>query len=70
MKSEPIPKRFRHYKGGIYEFVCEAKLESEPSVIMVAYRSQDGSAWTRPRDIFFEDVELDGVSVPRFSAIN
>ncbi|OIR09479.1 hypothetical protein GALL_83170 [mine drainage metagenome] len=24
MMSEPMPKRYRHYKGGIYEFVCEA----------------------------------------------
>jgi PleD family two-component response regulator len=24
MKSEPMPKRYRHYKGDIYEFVCEA----------------------------------------------
>ncbi len=70
MKSEPMPKRYRHYKGGIYEFVCEAKLESDPSIIMVVYRSQDGSVWTRPRDVFFELVELDGVSVPRFAPIN
>lgn len=63
--------RYRHYKGGIYELVCEAKLESDPTVIMIIYKSAfDGQIWARPRDIFFELVEHEGQRVPRFSPIN
>lgn len=60
---------YRHYKGGIYELVCEAKLESDPSVIMMVYRSEDGSVWTRPRSVFIELVEHEGKDVQRFAPI-
>ena len=62
--------KYRHYKGGIYEILCEAKLEADPSVIMVVYQSEDGSVWTRPRNVFFELVEHEGNSVQRFAPIN
>jgi hypothetical protein len=62
--------KYRHYKGGIYEIVCEAKLESDPSVIMMVYKSEDGSVWTRPRNVFFEFVQHEGKTVPRFARIN
>ena len=70
MKHEPISKRYRHYKGGIYEIICEARLEADPSVIMLVYRSEDGAIWTRPRDVFFEMVEHEGKTVPRFAPID
>jgi hypothetical protein len=63
------PVRYRHYKGGIYEYVCSAVLESDPSVTMIVYRAADGSIWTRPSSIFFEPVERGGISVPRFALI-
>ncbi len=62
------PQRYRHYKGGLYELVCMATLESDLSA-MVVYRAADGSIWTRPQAVFFENVEVDGKSVPRFAAI-
>jgi hypothetical protein len=62
--------KYRHYKGGIYEIVCEAKLEADPSVIMIVYRSGDGSIWTRPRNVFFESVQHEGNTVQRFAPIN
>jgi hypothetical protein len=62
--------RYRHYKGGIYEIVCEAKLESDPKVIMIVYKSSEGTIWTRPKDVFFEIVEHEGNTVQRFSPIN
>jgi hypothetical protein len=60
--------RYRHYKGGIYELVCEATLESDLSPMMV-YRAANGSVWIRPRDVFFEQVEVDGKRQPRFAEI-
>ena len=62
--------KYRHYKGGIYEIICEARLESDPNIILIVYKSSDGSIWTRPRKEFFEFVEHEGNTVQRFSPIN
>ncbi|HLP97474.1 MAG TPA: DUF1653 domain-containing protein [Sideroxyarcus sp.] len=61
--------RYRHYKGGIYEIVCEARLEADPSVIMIIYRSENGDIWARPRNVFFEQVQHEGKTVPRFAPL-
>jgi len=61
--------RYRHYKGGIYEFVCEATMEADLTPLIV-YRAADGSVWCRPRSVFFEMVEVDGIQVPRFAEIH
>jgi hypothetical protein len=60
--------RFRHYKGGLYELVCEATLEADLTP-MIVYRSADGSVWIRPKDVFFESVDVDGTQVPRFAPV-
>jgi hypothetical protein len=60
---------YRHYKGGIYEWVCEATLESDPVVMMIVYRAANGTLWTRPSTEFFEMVEHDGGRVPRFAPL-
>jgi len=44
--------KYRHYKGGIYEIVCEARLESDPNIIMIVYKSEEGLIWTRPSGVF------------------
>jgi hypothetical protein len=61
--------RFRHYKCGLYELVCEAVLEADHTPVIV-YRGQDGIVWVRPKSAFFETVEVDGAPVPRFAAVN
>ncbi|MFC5472952.1 DUF1653 domain-containing protein [Paraherbaspirillum soli] len=61
--------QYRHFKGGIYDFVCEATLESDPTVTMIVYRAANGSIWTRPSAVFFELVEVDGAMVQRFTRI-
>ena len=60
--------RFRHYKGGIYEFISEATLESDRTPMMV-YRAKDGSVWVRPKAVFFEQIEVDGQIVQRFQPL-
>ncbi|MFZ6693514.1 DUF1653 domain-containing protein [Undibacterium sp. SXout20W] len=62
-------QKYRHYKGGIYELVCEAIQESDLTPVIV-YRSYNGSVWTRPKDVFFENVVVDGINVPRFTPID
>jgi hypothetical protein len=61
--------RFRHYKGGVYEVVCEATLEADHTAVVV-YRGQDGKTWVRPRDAFYGPVDVDGKRLPRFTAID
>jgi hypothetical protein len=61
--------RYRHYKGGIYEFVGDATLESDLTP-MVVYRAANGTLWIRPTAIFHESVEVDGQRVPRFVRID
>jgi len=60
--------RYQHYKGGIYELVCEATLESDLST-MIVYRAANGTIWCRPREVFFETIEVDGKQVQRFKPI-
>jgi hypothetical protein len=62
--------KYRHYRGGIYEFISEARLESNPEIIMVVYKAEDGLIWTRPRNEFFELVLDEGNTVQRFAPIN
>ena len=62
--------KYRHYKGGIYEIVCEARLEADSDVIMMIYKSDEGLIWARPKDVFFETVQHEGRDVPRFAPIN
>ncbi|MFZ6778396.1 DUF1653 domain-containing protein [Undibacterium sp. Ji83W] len=61
-------QRYRHYKGGIYELVCEATQESDLSPVIV-YRAPDGSIWTRPETVFFEKIQVNGAEVMRFTPI-
>ncbi|MFZ6773674.1 DUF1653 domain-containing protein [Undibacterium sp. SXout7W] len=62
-------QRYRHYKGGIYELVCEATQESDLSPVIV-YRSHNGSIWTRPKAVFFEQIMINGKSVQRFTPMD
>ena len=62
--------RYRHYKGGIYEVVCEAKLEADPNVTLMIYKSDNGLIWARPKEVFFETVQHEGQTVPRFAPLN
>ncbi|MFZ6749667.1 DUF1653 domain-containing protein [Undibacterium sp. Ren11W] len=67
-KAASRPQLYRHYKGGIYELVCEATQESDLTPVIV-YRSHNGSVWTRPKDVFFEMVEVNGVMLQRFTPL-
>ena len=61
--------QYRHYKGGLYELICEATLEADLTP-MIIYRAADGSVWARPKAVFFELIEVDGLLVPRFAPVS
>ena len=64
------PGRYRHFKGGEYEFICIAK-NSETMEDLVIYRELFGEhkVWARPASMFYQFVEVNGKLVPRFEKI-
>jgi len=62
--------RYRHYKGGEYEVLGEAR-HSETQEVLVLYRPlyADGGYWVRPKVMFLESVTVDGREVPRFTPL-
>lgn len=62
---------YRHYKGSDYEVLGVAR-HSETEEWHVVYRTLYGdfSLWVRPLAMFTEQVEVEGVSVPRFSYVD
>lgn len=62
--------RYRHYKGRDYIVLGVAK-HSETEEELVVYRQDYGerSMWVRPYGMFFENVEIDGQSQPRFAFV-
>lgn len=66
--TEPVPGRYRHFKGGEYEVLGVAR-HSETGERLVVYRPLygDGGLWVRPAAMFLEPVARDGVTAPRFT---
>ena len=63
--------KYRHFKGKDYEVIGVAKLE-ETLEDMVVYRplyKSEYSLWVRPLNVFTENVEVDGKTMPRFEYI-
>jgi len=65
--GEPVPGRYRHYKGGDYQVIGTAR-HSETDELLVVYRClyDNDSLWVRPLDMFMETVLVNGREVPRF----
>jgi hypothetical protein len=64
--ATPItPGRYRHYKGGEYEVLCEGR-HSETEEVLVVYRALYGErgTWVGPKAMFSETVSVDGREQP------
>ncbi len=63
-------EKYRHYKGGEYEVLALAK-HTETEEDLVVYRALRDSekVWVRPLGMWLEEVEWEGVRVPRFAKI-
>jgi hypothetical protein len=62
------PGIYKHYKGNLYQ-VMEVATHSETLEKVVVYRPLYGerALWVRPLAMFVEEVEINGVMVPRFA---
>lgn len=69
MNKELLGK-YKHFKGGEYEVVGLAK-HSETQEELVVYRALYGEKelWVRPKEMFFDEKEVDGILVPRFAKV-
>lgn len=63
-------KKYRHFKGGEYQFIGIAR-HSEDESEYVVYRPlyNDSGLWIRPKEMFFGEVEVNGELRPRFEEI-
>lgn len=65
-------KLYHHYKNKPYTYVGLAR-HSETLEEMVIYETRyendRGKVWVRPKQMFFEFIELDGKTTPRFKEI-
>ncbi len=59
--------KYKHYKGDEYEVIGLAH-HSETLEDLVVYRALYGDydLWVRPLAMFLENVEINGVIMPRF----
>ena len=71
MRELKVGGRYRHYKNKDYTVLGVAK-HSETLEELVVYRAEygDGEIWVRPYEMFLEDVEVGGKTVPRFREID
>lgn len=64
-------KTYRHFKGGLYDIVMTAIMESTGEELIIYRKHATGlvcfaQMWARTKENFLEEVEVDGEMVPRF----
>ena len=70
MKNLEIGAIYKHYKGTKVKVVGEA-LHSETMEPMVIYiHLEDGASWARPKEMFLENVIVNGVEMERFEKVD
>jgi len=74
-KADLTPGRYRHYKGGLYEVIGET-FHTETQQKLVVYKAlygseqfSEGTLWVRPKEMFEENLMIDGKPVPRFQKV-
>ena len=61
---------YRHYKGAEYEVYALVKhSETEEDLVLYKALYGDFGLWVRPLSMFFENVNVNGLTLPRFQFI-
>lgn len=61
--------KYQHYRGGIYKLLSTSVYHTETNERLAVYEDSKGKVFARPYNMFFENVSVDGVEVPRFKEI-
>jgi hypothetical protein len=64
--------KYRHYKGNYYLVIGKAKhseTDEDLVVYTTLYDNEKSAMWVRPLQMFLEEVEVDGKSMPRFTYV-
>ncbi len=62
---------YRHYKGTVYRILTEAKHSETHEPLVIYMDTTDNSKiWARPKEMFFEDVTIEGVHQKRFTPVD
>lgn len=70
MKKIEIGEIYKHYKGTKVKVLGEC-FHSETMVPMVIYiHLEDGVTWVRPKEMFLENIIIDGKEIERFEKVN
>ena len=70
MKNLEIGAIYKHYKGTKVKVIGEA-LHSETMEPMVIYiHLEDGVTWARPKEMFLENVIVNGFEMERFEKVD
>ncbi len=71
MKQELKLGLYQHYSGKFYEVMGLCR-HSETLEEMVVYRQLygDHGLWVRPKEMFFEQIDIEGTMKPRFTFLN
>jgi hypothetical protein len=62
-------KTYRHYKGGLYLKLAEARHSETDEVLVVYACAASGDVFCRPKTMFEESVTLPEYQGPRFAPV-
>jgi hypothetical protein len=60
---------YKHYKGNLYRVVGIATHSETLEKLVVYEPVEKPGYWVRPLEMFIENVELEGKTIPRFELI-
>ncbi|MDR1026198.1 MAG: DUF1653 domain-containing protein [Lactobacillus sp.] len=67
--------KYKHYKKGMYEVIGVARYSEDAEKEFVVYKmlyESDfpyGQMWVRDKELFVDEVEVDGQMVPRYKYV-
>jgi len=70
MKKLEIGAVYKHYKGTKVRVLFEAFHSETHEPLVIYMHLEDGIIWARPREMFLENVIIDGKEVERFQKID
>lgn len=65
-----IGKKYRHYKGGIYN-VINIAVHTETEEVLVIYQGlKTNKVWARPKEMFEDTIKIDDNIINRFEQLD